>query len=177
MTTVTRVGVLVWLAGIACNTRVEPAPEPVPSPYEQLAAMDTRAPVPLQPMMAHHQKQNMMEHLEAIQQIVDGAAREDWAQVKSAAALIETSPQMSQMCTHMGAGAPGFTELALSFHKAADTIAPAAEAADVGAVLSATSATLVVCTQCHATYRQEVVSAETFAARTGSDHQAGAHAP
>lgn len=144
-------------------------------PYDELAEMDPRQPVPLLPMMAWHQKQNMMEHLVAIQQITDGLAREDWDAIVDAAGLIETSPQMTRMCNHMGAGAPGFTALALEFHTQADAIAPAAEAQDAQAVLAATSATLQVCTSCHATWRQEVVDAPTWQGLTGSDTVPGGH--
>jgi hypothetical protein len=66
----------------------EPAP-PAPAEREavsahdacpavaELARLDPRAPVPLQPMMAWHQKQNMMAHLVAIQRVTDGLARPD----------------------------------------------------------------------------------------------------
>ena len=145
-------------------------PESDPSPAERLAEMDTRRPVPLQPMMAWHQKQNMMQHLIAIQRITGGVAEEDWEEVASASALIESSPQMQQMCQHMGAGAPGFTEQALEFHHRADAIGVAARAHDGAAVLRATSFTLQACTTCHSTYRQDVVDAETWQARTGSAH-------
>lgn len=144
-------------------------------PIDDLYAMDTRRPVPLQPMMAWHQKQNMNEHLVAIQRIVAAAAVEDWDGVAEASALIESSPQMQQMCQHMGSGAEGFTDLALEFHTRADTIAPAAESQDVSAVLQATSHTLEACTSCHATFRQDVVDAATWQERTGSAHQPGMH--
>jgi hypothetical protein len=149
------------------------APKPSESacaPLEALSALDPRRPVPLQPMMAWHQKQNMMEHLVAIQRITDGLAREDWDAIAEASALIETSPQMQQMCQHMGAGADGFTELALEFHSRADTIGVAAGNHDGPAVLRATASTLAACTGCHATYRQELVDAATWATRTGSTH-------
>ena len=136
--------------------------------------MDHRRAVPLQPMMAWHQKQNMMEHLVAIQRITDGLAREDWDAIAEASALIESSPQMQQMCEHMGAGADGFTELALEFHARADTIGVAAKAHDGPAVLAATSSTLQACTSCHTTYRQEVVDPATWEARTGSAHDPAA---
>jgi len=48
------------------------------NPHDALAEMDNRAPVPLQPMMAWHQKQNMMDHLVAIEEINTGVAAEDW---------------------------------------------------------------------------------------------------
>ncbi len=141
------------------------------APLEQLMAMDTRRPVPLQPMMAWHQKQNMMEHLVAIERITDALAREDWNAVAEASAPIGSSPQMQQMCQHMGAGADGFTELALDFHRRADQIGAAARAQDGAAVLRAMSSTLKACTSCHATYRQDVVDAATWQQRTGSAHR------
>lgn len=145
------------------------------APVDALAQLDHRSPVHLQPMMAWHQKQNMMEHLVAIQQITDGLAREDWDTVARAASLIQSSPQMQQMCEHMGAGAEGFTELALEFHQRADKIGEAAKAQDSAATLHATSSTLLACTSCHAAYRQDIVDAETWQARTGSALPAGGH--
>ncbi|MEM9696148.1 MAG: hypothetical protein AAGA56_26625 [Myxococcota bacterium] len=127
------------------------------SPQARLAELDPRAPVPLLPMMAWHQKQNMMQHLVAVQQVVAGVAEEDWGAVQAAAASIGSSPQMSKMCEHMGAGAPGFTAAALDFHRKADTIVQAASRKSRGEVLRATAQTLEACTQCHATYRQQVV--------------------
>ena len=47
------------------------AATPASDAFAELAALDNRSPVPLQPMMAWHQKQNMMAHLVAIQGIVD----------------------------------------------------------------------------------------------------------
>jgi L-amino acid N-acyltransferase YncA len=137
---------------------------------EELAGLDHRTPVPLQPMMAWHQKQNMMEHLVAIQRITAGLAREDWEEVASASGLIESSPQMQQMCQHMGAGAQGFTEMALDFHRRADAIGVAARAHDGAAVLRATSNTLQSCIGCHAAFRQVVVSATEWQRRTGQAH-------
>ncbi|MGB8221805.1 MAG: cytochrome c [Polyangiales bacterium] len=154
---------------------VQEASAPVASsnacqPIAELSALDPRRPVPLQPMMAWHQKQNMQQHLEAIQGIVDGLAQEDWKAIGLASARIESSPQMQQMCEHMGAGAEGFTELALDFHHRADAIGEAARAQDAQAVLRATSNTLQACTSCHAKFRQQVVDAETWMARTGQAH-------
>ena len=138
------------------------------APVAELNTMDPRTPVPLLPMMAWHQKQNMQEHLVAIQQIIGAAAVEDWDAAAKASALIESSPQMQKMCHHMGMGANGFTEVALDFHRRADEIGKAAAAHDMAAVLKATSNTLLACTGCHAAYRQDVVDAETWKARTGS---------
>lgn len=132
----------------------------------ELARMDPRRPVPLLPMMAWHQKQNMQQHLAAIQQITNALANEDWDAVRAGAASIGTSPEMQRMCEHMGAGAAGFTDLALDFHRHADAIGEAAATKDVAAVLRATSGTLQTCVGCHAAYRQEVVDAETWSRLT-----------
>jgi len=188
----TLLGLIVACPAAACQGRTTcveevrvPAPvgeaEPADAPelvaFHELARLDDRRPVPLQPMMAWHQKQNMMEHLVAIERITGALAEEDWDAVAEASALIETSPQMQQMCRHMGAGAAGFTEMALDFHRRADAIGEAARAQDSAAVLRATSHTLGACTACHATYRQEVVDAETWATRTGTAHEPMMHAP
>lgn len=163
---------------LACATPSPPdallvsqAAEPTPAapvPIERLNAMDPRTPVPLQPMMAWHQKQNMQAHLVAIQGITEALAEEDWEGVKAAAAAIESSPQMATQCEHMGAGAEGFTAMALDFHQRADGIALAAAEKDQKKVLEATAHTLHACTGCHAQYRQDVVDSQTWSARTGS---------
>jgi hypothetical protein len=140
------------------------------SPTAALAALDPRRPLPLQPMMAWHQKQNMMEHLVAIQHITEALARDDWDEVVGASARIGTSPEMQMMCRHMGAAAVGFTDMALDFHRRADAIGDAARAQDKAAVLRATANTLRACTSCHAVFRQEVVDAATWQERTGHAH-------
>jgi len=155
---------------LVADTSVPVASSDACQPTSELNALDPRRPVPLQPMMAWHQKQNMQEHLEAIQRVVDALASEDWEAIGLASTRIESSPQMQQMCEHMGAGAEGFTELALEFHHRADAIGEAARAQDAQAVLRATSKTLQACTSCHSAYRQEVVDAETWMTRTGQAH-------
>ncbi len=157
-------------AALTTSSRTAAGPDPSCAAVAELAQMDPRRPVPLQPMMAWHQKQNMMAHLVAIERIVDGLAREDWQEIADASALIETSPQMQRMCEHMGAGAEGFTEAALDFHHRAEAIGVAARSQDAPSVLRATANTLAACTSCHATYRQEVLDAPTWARRTGSAH-------
>ncbi len=137
---------------------------------DALHVLDQRTPVPLQPMMAWHQKQNMMGHLVAIQGITSALADENWEAIAKASASIESSPQMAQMCKHMGSGAPGFTELALDFHSRADQIGVAAKSKDGKAVLKATAHTLNACTTCHSTYRQDVMTATDWESKTGSSH-------
>jgi|GEM_PF-987897 len=140
-----------------------------------LDKMDPRVPVPLQPMMAWHQKQNMQGHLRAIQQIIGALAKKDWKGVLRANRDIESSPQMRRMCSHMGAGAKGFTNLALEFHRRADAIAKAAKKKNANGVLKAVSHTLQACNACHASYKQEIVDAKTWQMRTGSLHKPGGH--
>lgn len=139
-----------------------------PSAAETLDGMDTRTPVPLLPMMANHQKQNMRDHLVAVQEIVAALSTDDFPAIEKASGRIGFSEPMGQMCTHMGAGAPGFTEQALSFHHAADRIATAAHARDRGRVMTELGATLQACTSCHATWKQQVVDEPTFQTLTSS---------
>lgn len=142
-----------------------------------LADLDGRTPLPLMPMMAHHQKQNMRDHLVAVQEVVAALAAEDFPAVERAAARIGYSEQMAAMCTHMGAGAPGFTDQAMNFHHTADTIAEAAKRKDAKAVASTLGATLRTCTGCHATYRQDVVDRETWSSRTSMPAPGGMGGP
>ena len=136
-------------------------------PADALAELDKRHPVPLQPMMANHQKQNMRAHLEAVQRITQGLATEDWDAIKKAARELGTSPRMIKMCTRMGAGTPGFTAMGLNFHERADKISAAADKHDSKGVLTAMSYTLAACTACHTTYRQDVVSRSVWEQRSG----------
>jgi len=158
-------------------SRDRPPPPPPPAasapvagkgsaPGELLDRMDTRAPVPLVPMMANHQKQNMRDHLAAVQEIVAAVAANDFPAIEKAAGRIGYSEQMGMMCQHMGAGAPGFTEAALRFHHTADTIAEAARQKDAQGVLAALTATLSTCTNCHAAFKQQVVDDATWASMT-----------
>jgi len=150
---------------------------------EALDRMDTRTGVPLLPMMANHQKQNMRDHLAAVQEIVAGLGAADFAAIEKSASRIGYSEQMGAMCTHMGAGAPGFTEKAIAFHKTADGIAAAAKRKDRDAVLSALAATLSTCTGCHSTWKQQVVDDATWTKATSQAppthpmHGGAMHAP
>jgi cytochrome c556 len=123
-----------------------------------LDELDARRPVPLLPMMAQHQRANMRDHLEAVQEVVAAIADSDFQKVATAAKRMGFSEAMGRMCEHMGAGAPGFTEQALRFHHTADEIAVAATKQDDKAVLTALSKTLRTCTSCHATYKQHLVA-------------------
>lgn len=162
----------------ACSRESPPAPTTTssaataagapPSAADTLDRMDTRAPVPLLPMMANHQKQNMRDHLVAVQQIVAAIATDDFAGIETAAGRIGFSEQMGQMCTHMGTGAPGFAEQALNFHHTADRIGAAARDRDRARVLTELGATLQRCTSCHAAWKQQIVDEPTWTRLTSS---------
>jgi cytochrome c556 len=114
----------------------------------------------------------MMDHLVAIQGIVDGLARDDWADIEGAVAKIASSDPMRRMCEHMGSRAEGFTHLGLEFHQGADAIGDAARQRDAASVLRATSATLAACTRCHAKCRQRVVDRSTWQREADQQHSA-----
>jgi hypothetical protein len=156
--------VLAAVLASACSRPAAPPPAPAAPapPGDPLAQLDPRTPLPLLPHMANHQKQNMRDHLVAVQEIVAGLGADDLAAVERAAGRIASSPEMAQMCTHMGAGAPGFTEQSLGFHQTADGILAAARAGDRAAVLAHLDATLRTCTGCHAQWKQQIVDAPTF---------------
>jgi len=183
----TQLGVLVLLAFCGCQTTTEApscpavsalssAPYPItPNPQTVLDGLDSRVPVPLLPLMANHQKQNMRDHVAAVQEIILATSKNDFATVEKAAARIGYSETMGQMCTHMGAGAPGFTERALAFHHNADRIGEAAKKREPAAVLSALGQTLDECRSCHAVYKQRVVDDATWAAASGEQAPAIRH--
>jgi hypothetical protein len=167
----------------ACSRESSPAPAAnssvttaasAASAADALDRMDTRAPVPLLPMMANHQKQNMRDHLVAVQEIVAAMATDDFAGALRAAGRIGFSEQMGQMCTHMGAGAPGFSEQALHFHHTADRISAAARDRDRARVLTELGSTLQTCTACHAAWKQQVVDEPTWARLTSAPPTHGA---
>ncbi|HYQ45098.1 MAG TPA: cytochrome c [Polyangiaceae bacterium] len=128
-----------------------------PSAPAELDQLDARKPVPLLPMMANHQKQNMRDHLAVVQEVVAALGTRDFDKVTQSARRMGYSGAMEQMCKHMGSGAPGFTEQALTFHHSADRIADAAEKNDSDGVITALAETLATCTSCHATYKQKLV--------------------
>ena len=163
----------------ACRPETSPPREAMstaempPSAAETFDRMDLRTPVPMLPMMASHQKENMRDHLLAVQEIVLALASDDFAAVERAAARIGFSEETGQMCTHMGAAAPGFTEQALAFHHTADGIAVAARERDRVRVVAQLGATLETCTACHAKWKQQVVDEATWQGMTSTPATAG----
>lgn len=159
--------VIALLSACARETSPVPVAMSIPASCPSAAAdaldrLDSRAAVPLLPMMANHQKQNMRDHLVAVQEITAALAVADFAGIERAATRIGFSEPMGQMCNHMGAGAPGFAAQAIEFHQTADRIAAAARARDGARVLSEFAATLHTCTSCHAVWKQQVVDEPTW---------------
>jgi hypothetical protein len=151
--------------------------DPSENAHQVLDRLDTRKPVPLLPMMADHQKQNMRDHLVAVQEIVAAFAADDFPTIGSAARRIGSSAQMNQMCTHMGAGASGFTDQALAFHRSADAIAEAAARRDRNEVVRTLATTLLACTGCHTVWKQQVVDEATWSRLTGGQSAGEGHGP
>ncbi len=150
----------------ASQRSAEPAAPAVaepPNAQQMLDRLDSRAPVPLLPMMANHQKANMRDHLLVVQEITLALARSDFSGVERAAKRIGSSEQMTRMCEHMGSHAAGFTQAALGFHTTADSIVDAAKREDRDGVLGALGRTLTACTSCHASFKQQVVDEATWA--------------
>jgi hypothetical protein len=115
-------------------------------------------------MMAHHQKQNMRDHLLAIQEVVEALSKEDFGAAAKSAERLGPSEGMLKMCNHMGSRAPGFTPQAVAFHETAAGIETAARAKDARKTLAAVSDTLKKCNGCHATFKQSVVDMDQWSA-------------
>src|SRR5687767_15989180 len=83
-----------WLC-LGCRATAGGEPKPEASHLAKAAApanpnaaldkLDQRRPVPLLPVMALHQKQNMRDHLEAVEQVVAAASAGDFDKVAAAA--------------------------------------------------------------------------------------------
>lgn len=136
-------------------------------PQPPAAGLDTRTPVPMTALMSHHQLMHMRNHLQAVQEIVAGLETGDFAAIEKAAAGIGYTEQMAMMCAHMGAGAKGFTDVAISFHRSADVVAEAARKLDARQVTTLLSQTLGHCVGCHATFRQQIVAPAEWERLTG----------
>ncbi len=148
------------LAG--CDRSCPTSPD-TSAPTVARTSLDKRTPLPLTEMMATHQKQEMRDHLQVVQEISLALGTDDFDAVAASAARIAWSDKQAMMCKHMGAGAAGFTEMGEHFHRTADRIVEAAHQRDHAAVVTALGATLETCVGCHATYRQEIVDEQTFA--------------
>jgi hypothetical protein len=152
----------VLVNAVAADDAVSPALPAQVSDTATHATLDLRTPLPLTAMMAEHQKRNMRDHLAAVQEVVAALAVDDMAATQKAAHRIGYSDTMAQMCQHMAAAAPGFTDMALAFHRTADTIADAAQRGDRKAATTALAITLGACVGCHAAYRQQIVDDATW---------------
>lgn len=118
---------------------------------------DSRVAIPMTTQMSQHQLANMRDHLEAVQQSVAGLVAKNFKQMEVAAKKLASSPQMTQMCEHMGRGGPGYTEMGLALHKAGDELVHAAQKKNADLFMKKLEATLQTCTACHAAFKQEVV--------------------
>jgi hypothetical protein len=162
----------------AASAEVKSGPAPDPgSAHAAADAMDSRTPLPLLPRMAVHQKQNMRDHLLVVQEVTTALTRGDFDAAGRAAQRIASSARMTQTCEHMGSHAPGFTELALDFHRTADALVAATRERDREHVLAALGHTLNACTSCHASYKQQIVDETTWARLSAPGAPARPHPP
>jgi hypothetical protein len=127
---------------------------------EQITSGDERQPVKMTKEMAEHQLKNMRDHLEAITGIVDAMADKNFKKMKLESKRLASSPKMKQMCNNMGKATPGFTEMGLALHSAADTLVHAAEKKNYNQFVKNLSTTLHTCTSCHSAFKQQIVSQE-----------------
>src|SRR2546426_455959 len=90
------------IGAMSCRHDVPSVPTPTasepaaPSAVAVFDSMDERVPVPLLPVMANHQKQNMREHLAAVQGIIGAIGAKDFDGISRAASTIGYSEQMGQ---------------------------------------------------------------------------------
>jgi hypothetical protein len=167
-----------WLAlalavSAGCSRTSPEATQQAEPPVHQPpgAGLDKRTPLPLTAMMANHQKQEMRDHLQVVQEITTALGKDDFDAIAASAARIAWSDKQAMMCKHMGAGAPAFTAMGEHFHRTADRIVEAARSRDRAGVATALGTTLETCVGCHATYRQEIVDERAFAKLGGPmDH-------
>lgn len=152
----------------------EPAAHPVTAPPATTAGgagaagLDKRTPLPLTAMMANHQKQEMRDHLQVVQEIAIALGKDDFDAIAASAARIAWSDKQAMMCKHMGAGASGFTAMGEHFHRTVDDIVKAAKGRDRAGVATALGTTLGTCVGCHATYRQDIVDEQAFSKLGGA---------
>lgn len=154
---VTRAALSLWLA-MGCTRSSAHPPPPDPHVAAPASTLDKRTPLPLSATMAHHQKQEMRDHLRVVQEIAGALAVEDYDAIATSATRIGWSEQQAMMCKHMGAGAPGFAEMGEAFHRTADEIVAAARRRDRAGVAASLDATLQKCVGCHEGYRQDIVA-------------------
>lgn len=131
-------------------------------PEHNMSITDGRKPLIMTTQMSLHQLATMREHLEAIEGIVTGLAAKNFKAILSSAKKLASSPEMTQMCEHMGKNTPGYTKMGLALHKSGDDLVAAAEKKDLDLILSKLGATLKTCTGCHAAFKQEVVTHQQF---------------
>jgi CRISPR/Cas system-associated protein endoribonuclease Cas2 len=127
---------------------------------EQITSVDKRVPVKLTKEMADHQLKNMRDHLEAITAIVEAMSEKDFEKMKKESLRLASTPKMNKMCSNMGKATPGFTEMGLALHLAADDLVHAAEKKNYNQFVKNLSITLHTCTSCHSAFKQEIVSQE-----------------
>ncbi len=118
-------------------------------------AADTRELVQLPDPMQEHLLQNMRNHLEVINRLLDMLGRESWDE---AAFLAESELGMSSLDKHGAKHIAGFypdpmQAIGTDMHRAASRFARTVSEGDLLAATRALGEVTNACTRCHAAYR------------------------
>ena len=132
------------------------------SKVNEKISSDKRRSVKMTAKMSEHQLKNMRAHLDAITAIVDAMATMNFKKMESESLRLASSPKMKMMCNNMGKATPGFTQMGLALHSTADRLVSAAKKRNYSLFVKNLAATLHTCTTCHSTFKQEIVSQESF---------------
>lgn len=130
-------------------------------------------PLYLTAQMQSHHKEMMKSHLVVIQQVTQHLASSSFELALKAATPLGYSKSEAKHCSNMGAATPGFFDLGIGMHKAADQMIAAIEKKDLAKSLHGLAGTLRTCTTCHQTFHHQVVSQDEFnrLAKLGIKHQ------
>lgn len=150
-------GLLSLLGGVAMATAAYAAETPHDHQAHghmmgaHASAADTRRTLDVPDAMKEHQKQNMREHLRAVQQVTALMAHEEWDQAAGVAhAQLGLTDEMRRMCSMFG---PEFMAMGLEFHESGDRLGEALKTKDRHKAQAALAETLEKCVVCHDTFK------------------------
>jgi len=116
------------------------------------APHDTRRVLDVPDAMKEHQKQNMREHLRAVQQVTAMMARGQWDEAAAVAhGQLGLTEEMRRMCSMFG---PEFMAMGLAFHESGDRLGEALKTKDRVKAETAMAGMLEKCVACHDTFKQ-----------------------
>jgi len=120
---------------------------------KQSGDSDKRVSLNLPPMMKEHQLQNMRNHLQAVQEIVNYLSAGNFdAASRTAREKLGLTEDMKKMCNMFEN--EGFRKMGFAFHESGDRLGDVLKEKDLKKSLSSLSSMLQKCVACHATYKQ-----------------------